>query len=99
MDSQRNGIFKACPQEAAADPRGPEPACGRAPVSGGWHTQGGKGRANQRLAVVPSSRRGKNLQSDAKEEEPCCPQGYVAATWYGEPIFTLEVRPGNRQGW
>ena len=42
-------------------------------MSGAWHTQGGKGRANQRLAVVPSSRRGKNLQSDAKEEEPGLP--------------------------
>ena len=38
----------------------------------GWHTQGGE-RMNQHPAVVPSSRRGKDLQLVAKEEEPGCP--------------------------
>ena len=53
------------------------------------------GRMNWHPAVVPSSRRGKNLQSDAKEEEPGCPQG--TGNRQAPPV--LEVRPGNRQGW
>ena len=53
---------------------GPAPACVRAP----FHLWGGtrrEGRMNQHPAMVPSSRRGKNLQWDAKEEELGCPQG------------------------
>ena len=45
------------------------------------HTRRG-GRMNQHPAVVPSRRRGKKW--DAKEEEPGCPQGKVAATWHGD---------------
>ena len=40
--------------------------------TGGGTRRGG--RMNQHPAVVPSSRRGKNLQSVAKEEEPGCPK-------------------------
>ena len=58
-------------------------------------------RMNWHPAVVPSGRRGKNLQWDAKEEEPVCPKRvsrrHVVRRRQSSPI--LEVRPSNRQGW
>ena len=53
-------------------------------LASGWHTQ--EGRANYRLAVVPSSRRGivrAVRRTNAGGERPGCPQGSVVATWYG----------------
>ena len=41
--------------------KGPDPACVQTPVRSGGDTRTG-GRMNLHLAVVPSSRRGKNLQ-------------------------------------
>ena len=67
------------PRRRATDRRrrtrkGPQPACVRSPF---YSSRGGtrKGRRmNSHPAVVPSSRRGKNLQLVAKEEEPGCPK-------------------------
>ena len=59
VDGQEDGVPKACPQQAAADPRGSRTCvCANSMV---WHTQGEKGEIT-RPAVVPSSRRGEYLQ-------------------------------------
>ena len=66
-----DGVSKACAEQAAVDSQG-----SRTCVCKHLRPRGGTcrgGRMNKRPAVVPSSRRGKNLQWDAKEEEPCCP--------------------------
>ena len=42
MEGQADGVPKAGRQQAAADSRGSEPACVRAPLEGGWHMQGEK---------------------------------------------------------
>ena len=68
------GPPKACSQQAAADSRGSRTCVCANTFSLGGGTRRGR-RMNSHPAVVPSSRRGKNLQWDAKEEEPGCPQG------------------------
>ena len=55
---------------------GPEPACVQTPLHWEWHTQGEKGE-DPRPAVVPSSRRGKHLHTDARRED-------LAARKYGD---------------
>ena len=79
---------------------GPEPACVQTPLARRCGTRR-VGRMNYYPAVVPSSRRGKNLLWVAKEWEPGCPNEvsgcHVVLGWKSSPI--LEVRPGNRQGW
>ena len=68
---------------------------------------------NQHPAVVPSSRRDKNLQSVAKEGEPGCPKrvsGRHVVRGTDRPHLSLPnsqpciggskgTRQGNRQGW
>ena len=77
---------------------GPEPACVQH-LGGEWHRRGAKDELTS--CRGPSSRRGKHLQWDAKEEEPGCPKRasgrHVVRRRQSSPI--LEVRPGNRQGW
>ena len=59
---------------------GPEPACVQTLCS--RHRR--ERRANFRPAVVPSSRRGKNLQLDARRKNRAARKGKVVATWYGD---------------
>ena len=73
---------------------GPDPACVQTPFEFRVAHAGG-GRMNQHPAVVPSSRRGKNLQLVANEEESGCPKRvsgrHVVRGRQSPP--TLEVRP------
>ena len=76
----RDWVPKACPEQAAADPRGSRTCVNTFSI--GLHTQGEKGES-RRPAVAPSSRRGKYLQLDARREDWAgrtegrlgCPQG------------------------
>ena len=71
-DGQGDGVPKACRKQAARTRKGPEPACVLSPLR--WRVARREGRMNWHLAVVPSSRRGQNLQLVAKEEEPGFPK-------------------------
>ena len=63
--SRRDGVPKACQKQAVAGPQGSRTCvCASTFVFRSWHTQ--ERRANERPAMVPSSRRGKYLQSDAQ---------------------------------
>ena len=60
--ARENGVPKACAEQAAADSRGSRTCvCAITLLVDGSGTRRG-GRINEHPAVVPSSRRGKNLQ-------------------------------------
>ena len=77
---------------------GPEPACVSHFCSRAAHV-GGR-RANQRPAVVPSCRRGKNLQRDARREVQAARKGKWSPRGTVMTVLTYPgMRLGDRQGW
>ena len=65
---------------------GPKPACVRASLHRRWHTQERKGD-NTCLAVVPSSRRDKHFQFDARMEDQAARKGKLTT------VFTYSRMP------
>ena len=108
-DGQRDGVLKACVQHAAADP----PGSPNLRVCEHLYTQGGKGDLTSCRGTVQSAWQSTSSQTHERwEEELCCPQGSVVATWYGDdsPHLSLPnsqpcvggsegVRQGIRQSW
>ena len=86
-DGQRDGVPKACPKQAAADPQGSR-TCVRANTSillVRWHMQGEKERINvlpwyRPVGVVSTS------SESHKEGRPGCPQGLVDTADLGASI-------------